>query len=121
MSMKVFFDGMYGDMSAIFTEVFGTVYTVTTERHGVIEIEAVYKMDRVETMIGGHGASQRMPFARLDFRRDQLVAAGLTDPENDLHGAQVVIDGRVCSIVDPEDDGRVMVRCRIAKTAARAP
>ena len=120
MSMRGFFDEIYSDMSRVFTEVFGDEYEIRTERHGTLMVEAVYKNDFVETMIGGHGASQRMPYAHIDFRRDQLVAAGMTDLEADLHGAQVVIDGRLWNVSEPEDDMRAMVKCRVSKTSAPA-
>ena len=118
--MRSIISGMYSDMSAVFTEIFGQTYDIDTESHGIVSIEGVYRPENVEISVGDHGMSQRMPWPRIDFRRDQLFAAGLTDPENDLHGAQIVIDGRIANISDPEDDGRVMVRCRVSKTAASA-
>lgn len=119
--MREILDAMYADMSAVFTASFGASYNVQTVDHGVVPLDAIYRPDNIETIIGDNGATQRMKWPRLDFQRDQLILAGLTDPENDLADAQVSINGRISNITSVEDDGRVMVRCRVSRTSTPAP
>ena len=106
-----FYDSICDLAGGILADTFGEgiTYEITTKRHGVINVEGIYTPVVVETVVSTHGARQAMRKSKIDLRRSQLIAGGITDIRKDLYGATIVIDGETHTIDDPRDDRKVFV------------
>ncbi|UFM66797.1 hypothetical protein LOS78_12760 [Paracoccus sp. MA] len=107
------FDEMFAHMSGIFAEIWGAPRALRLTDGREVTVPGIWRPDHVEQQIGDY-VSQRDAWPRLDLRRQDLIAAGVTDPESDLHDAIVEIDGKTRRLVEIRDDGRAMVKCRCA-------
>lgn len=77
------FDQMFGHMSQIFGELWGSDYRIELHDGREIVVRGIYSADHVDWSLHD-GVEQRMPWPKLDLRRADLIAAGVSEPESDL-------------------------------------
>ena len=114
--MNDFEDLFSGLLGATLADTFGggRRFTITLMDGRVLpEIGGIYEPRYVQVEIGEGGSEYLAPFPRLQLRRDQLKAAGLTDPQSALSGAHVMIDGEGFTLDTIRDDGWTYVDAKV--------
>lgn len=114
MSTQPPFAEMFSHMTGVFAEIWGSPYVLTLAGGRVITVSGIWFDDHLDEAITDHDVNQRVVWPKLDFRRAELVGLGLTNPESDLYGATLQIDGSPHKLVKIRDDGKAMVRCRVS-------
>lgn len=105
--------GVYASMSQHFVRLWGEAYTITLVGGEQIEVGGIFKVESREDSVGGY-TTQLMDLPRLDVRRVELIDAGIRDPEAEMAGATVEIEGQVYMVDKPRDDRQVMVKLWLA-------
>jgi hypothetical protein len=91
----------------------GRTFTLTTLEGAQYEAQGVFKKSHRELSVGDYGAKSFTPIPRLDLVRSELVAAGLTDPTDELHGASLTADGTRYTVAEVRD-GEVFIRLMLS-------
>lgn len=95
----------------------GRHFLVTLKDGRTLTVEGVYE-PKHEEVFSENGVEILRPWPRIQLRRAQLIAAGVTDPQRGLAGARVLIDDGPVFLEQIRDDGYAFVNAKTSSVAA---
>lgn len=94
-------------------------YLVTLKGGRSLMIDGIYE-PRHEELFSEGGVEVLRPWPRIQLRRAQLIAGGVTDPNRGLSGARVLIGEETFDLDQVRDDGYVFVAARTSSVGPSA-